>query len=131
MDNAAETPSLLETARVLLAAMERETALARTGALPQLGAASAAKQAAFAAFSAACALRRGSAAGSDAEREALRRLAEAADANALVIDAVRLTLQDFAVRLRAALAAAIDPGTYGPTGGRVHRAPAARFEASI
>lgn len=122
--------SLADAAQRLQAAVLQETALARSGAVAELDVAGAAKRAAFAAFSAACQAHRPDAARTDADRAALRALLDATDENANVLDAVRATLEGLAGRLRAALAAALDPGVYSPNGRRSGHLLAARYDAS-
>jgi hypothetical protein len=121
--------SLSQAARRLTTAVERETALARTGVLAELARAGEAKRALFIEFSCACreaAVQQPS----PLDREALHRLLTAADENMLVLDAVRATLEDAAVKLRAALSSAADPGTYGLTERRRH-VLAAQLDASV
>jgi hypothetical protein len=126
----AQSP-LTRAADRLLAALQRETAIARLGALPELSAAADAKRAALADFTAACETR-GDAPPDTlaAEREALRRVISAADQNALVLVAVRRALEDLPRRLRAAITAAVDPGVYTLHGRTVRHVLAARINAS-
>jgi hypothetical protein len=123
-------PTLAEAAKRLRAAVQRETGLARRGAVTELAEAGQAKRTAFAEFSAVCAAQPLDAARADADRDALRALLAAADENANVLDAVHSTLEGLAGRLRAALDAACDPGTYGPGGRRPGHMMAARLDAS-
>jgi hypothetical protein len=122
--------SFLQATRRLRQALQRETALARTGALPELAQASAEKRVQFAAFSFACAGRQPPEQASETEREAVRELLAAADENMLVLEAVRVTLDDFADKVRKSLSSAADPGTYGPTQQRRRHVLAARLDAS-
>ena len=119
--NHAPPPSLAQAARHLLDALQRETAIARVGAVNDLAAAAAAKRAAFVDFSAASQGYSPGHAEGRAEREALRRLLAAADENAVVLSAVRQAVEDLPRRLRAAVIAAVDPGTYTPHGGGATR----------
>jgi hypothetical protein len=126
--------SLVQAARRLASSLQRETGLARTGAVADLLNAAEMKRAAFASFSEICAARGSHRSASHAEREALRDLLLAADENALILDAVRATLEDMAGKLRSALRSVADPGTYGPTSRRGRTATrhvlAARVDAS-
>lgn len=121
-------------ARALQHVLERETSLARHGGLAAFADAIAQKRDALAAFSAAMgphsvtSLPTGLEAG---DREAVRRLMAAADENALVLEAVRSTIDDLSARLRNALTAASDPGTYGPGGKGPRHARAAQFDTRI
>jgi len=119
--NHAETPSLTEAARRLLAAMQRETAIARVGAVNDLAAAADAKRAAFADFQAATQGFTPGQTDNGKAREALRQLLAAADENAVVLSAVRQAVEDLPRRLRAAVIAAVDPGTYTLHGGSAAR----------
>ena len=67
---------------------------------------------------------------SAAERAALTELLAMADENALILEAVRMTLADVAGRLRAALGAAADPGTYGGKRRGPRHTRAARLDAT-
>lgn len=120
---------LARTAVALARALRRESVLARSGAIPDLLAAAAAKQAAFAAFRRAGA-RPGSAL-SPAEIGALRDLIAAADENLLVLEAVCTVFDRFATRVREALCTAADPGVYDATGRARRRVLAARVNAVI
>jgi hypothetical protein len=64
------------------------------------------------------------------EREVLRQVLAAADENALVLTAVRQAVEDLPRRLRAAVTAATDPGTYSIHGSRARHVLAARISAS-
>jgi len=119
--NHAPIPSLVQAARHLLAALQRETAIARVGAVNDLAAAADAKRAAFGDFQAASQAYCGAPAESGAEREALRQVLAAADENAVVLRAVRQAVEDLPRRLRAAVIAAVDPGTYTAHGGGAAR----------
>jgi hypothetical protein len=96
-------------------AVQAETALARIGALGKLADAARAKQEAFVTFRAACTARDPAEPGSEAEQQALHDLLVAGDESALVLEAVRHTLGNFVAKLRAAVGALADPGTYVPT----------------
>ena len=121
---------LAQTAKRLQAAVQRETELARRGAITELAAAGEAKQAAFAEFRLACQAGPHNPMQRDADRDALRALLTATDENANVLAAVRATLESFTTRLRAALECAVHPGTYTPQGRDRSHMPAARIDAS-
>ncbi len=123
-------PSLAEAARRLRAALQRETDLARRGAVTELALAADAKQEAFAVFSDACQAWPTDAQRSDDDRGSLRALVLAASENTHILEAVRATLEGFTTRLRDALGTVADPGVYGPSGRRPYHVPAARFDAS-
>ena len=123
-------PQLAETAKRLRAAVQRETELARRGAIAALADAGEAKRAAFAEFRAACDAWPGGSTRCDADRDILRALLAATDENANVLDAVRATLEGFSAQLRAALERSVDPGTYSPQRRRRSHMPAARIDAS-
>ena len=123
-------PALIPTAKRVLAALRRETAIARLGALPDVAAAAEAKLAALADFKAACEARDPGSPALAAEREVLRQVLAAADENALVLTAVRQAVEDLPRRLRAAVTAAIDPGTYSVYGSRTRHVLAAQISAS-
>jgi hypothetical protein len=114
----------------LTEALRQETMLARTGALAQLNLAAVAKQQTFNAFSEACAARGESDPGNEAEQEALRDLLMAANESALVLEAVKGTLDDFVARLKAAVKSLADSGTYGPNAWRCRDVIAVRLDAS-
>lgn len=67
----------------------------------------------------------------EADQQALKELIAAANENALILDAVRTTIDDFAGRLKVALTSAADPGLYGPKGKNLRHAMAARFDSKI
>lgn len=113
-------PSLVQAARRMAKSLQKETVLARTGSLADLAAAAEAKKLALAEFSAACAARGHLPPATAAERAELRRLLADADENALILEAVRATLQDLAGNLRSIASAIADPGTY-TSGGRPAR----------
>ena len=123
-------PSLAEAARRLRAAVQRETDLARRGAVSELALAAEAKREAFAVFDAACETWPADAQRSDEDRAALHELVRAADENTHILEAVRATLQAFTNHLRDALGAVADPGLYDPCGRRPYHVPAARIDAS-
>lgn len=123
-------PKLAETAKRLRVTVQRETELARCGAVAVLAEAAEAKRAAFAEFRAACQACPPDAVRSDADRHALRALLTATDENANVLDAVRATLEGFTANLRTALEGSVDPGTYGLRGRSRSHMPAARIDAS-
>ena len=133
MSKEAQTPAptLSGAARKLSQALRRETGLARSGALPELAAAAEAKEAAFRLFLAARDARSETAPVEQTERAAVRDLLDAADENALVLEAVRATLDDVAEKLRRALSSAADPGLYGPTGRGPRHTLAAQVDATI
>jgi hypothetical protein len=117
-------------ARTLTTALKRETALARSGALADLAAAADAKQAAFHQLNLACAGDDGAPCPRSApEREAFAGLLAAARENAVVLEAVRVTLDDFADRLRKLMASVADPGVYSPAGRSPRHVLAARINA--
>ncbi len=125
----------IHAARQMAESLQNETALARLGALGDLAAAAAAKQAAFQEFAQACAARGRVPPATDAERAALRRLLALADENALILEAVSNTLQDLARKVRAAAVTLADPGTYtvpGRIGRRFNRhVLAAQINATV
>ena len=123
-------PSLVQAARHLLAALQRETSVARLGAVTDLAAAAEAKRAAFADFKAASVAYDGQPPGLPAEREALRQLLAAAQENAIVLEAVRQAVEDLPRRLRAAVIAVVDPGTYSLRESGIRHVMAARLDAS-
>jgi hypothetical protein len=122
--------SFLQLTIHLTDALREETMLARTGALAQLNRAAIAKQEAFKAFGEACAAHHASDPGSEAEQDALRILLVAANESALVLEAVRGTLDDFVARLKAAVSSLADSGTYGPNAWRCRDVVAVRVDAS-
>jgi hypothetical protein len=115
--------------RRLTEAVEQETRLARCGALDRLVSAASAKQTAFAAFSDAG----GSIATGEtleaADRRAIHELLIAANENAVVLEAVKSTLDDAATRLRTVLGSLADPGIYSRLGQSARHVPAARIDA--
>jgi uncharacterized protein involved in exopolysaccharide biosynthesis len=115
------SPSLVHAARRMAASLQKETELARLGALGDLATAAEAKKAAFRQFAQTCAERGRTPPASDMERAELRLLLAAADENALILEAVSSTLQDLARRVRAAAATIADPGTYTLPGRPVRR----------
>lgn len=123
-------PSLVKAARHLLAALQRETSIARLGAVADLAAAAEAKRSAFADFKAATEAYDEQPPGLPAEREALRQLLAAAQENAIVLAAVRQAVEDLPRRLRAAVIAAVDPGTYSLRESSARHVLAARVNAS-
>jgi hypothetical protein len=114
----------------LIDALRDETMLARTGELARLQQAAMAKHQAFVAFRDACAERDAEYPESGAEQEALRHLLAAANESALVLEAVKGTLDDFVARLREAVSSLADSGTYGPTAWRARHVRAVRLDAS-
>jgi hypothetical protein len=126
----AAPPTFLQLTIQLTEALREETVLARTGALAQLSRAAIAKQQAFKAFSEACGARGESDPGDEAEQEALRDLVMAANESALVLEAVKGTLDDFVARLKAAVKSLADSGTYGPNAARCRDVVAVRIDAS-
>ncbi len=121
-----------EAAERLRVVLQAETELARSGGLGEFATAIRDKKAALAAFTEIMArMEFGSLRGSLADRSAVRRLMATADENALVLDAVRSTIDDLAGRLRKALTAMADPGTYGPSGPRPRFAMAARVDTKF
>ncbi len=123
-------PSFVQAAKRLVATLRRETSIARLGGVSELSAAAEAKRAALGDFLAACETRGVQPPSRPAEREALRQILSAANENALVLDAVRQAVEDLPRRLRAAITAAVDPGTYSPYGRSVRHVLAARVNAS-
>lgn len=122
--------TFLEHTNRLTEALRQETMLARTGALAQLRQAALAKQDAFDAFKGACIARDMQASADPEEQEALRKLLVAANESALVLEAVKGTLDDFVAKLKAAVSALADVGTYGPTVSRSRHVQAVRLDAS-
>jgi hypothetical protein len=117
-------------ARTLTTALKRETALARSGTLADLAAAAEAKQAAFRQLNLSCASDGGAPCPpSAAEREAFAGLLAAARENTMVLEAVRITLDDFAERLRKLMVSVADPGVYSPSGRSARHVLAARINA--
>jgi hypothetical protein len=117
-------------ARTLTTALQRETVLARSGTLADLAAAAEAKQAAFRQLNLSCASDGGAPCPpSAAEREAFAGLLAAARENAVVLEAVRVTLDDFAERLRKLMVSVADPGVYSPSGRSARHVLAARINA--
>jgi hypothetical protein len=116
-------------AQRLKEAVEQETRVARAGALDTLAAAAAAKQTAFTAFSdvRTDGPTRGTLATSD--RKAIEDLLIAANENAIVLEAVKSTLDDAAARVQALLSAAADPGTYSRLGRTARHIQATRIDA--
>ena len=119
-----------DAARALTAALRIETGIARVGALPDFAAAAEGKRKAFDRFNR---LRAPTYTGpvSTSEREAIRELIAAADESALVLDAVRSTLNDVAKRLSRALGSVADPGTYGRTGRKLRHTLAASVDSTV
>jgi hypothetical protein len=112
----APSPSLVHAARRMGASLQKETELARLGALGDLAAAADAKKAALRQFTEACAARGRTPPATAAERAELCRLLSAADENAVILEAVSSTLQDLARKVRSAAATIADPGTYSLPG---------------
>jgi hypothetical protein len=125
-----EHPHFLQVITQLTNALRHETMLARTGELAALKHAADAKQKTFIAFREACAEQETEYPQTDAEEEALRNLLIAANESALVLEAVKGTLDDFLTSLRAAVSSRADSGTYGPTGWRARHVRAVRLDAS-
>ena len=127
--------TLVHAARRLAASLQKETELARSGALGDLAAAAAAKLGALGQFTEACAARGRTPPATAQERAELHLLLAVADENALILEAVSSTLQDLATKVRAAAATAADPGTYSPSGSlsgqRARHVMAARVDASV
>jgi hypothetical protein len=123
--------SLAQAAKRLVAALQRETALARTGALPDLSAAGEAKREAFAEFNQACAEHDSSTPLTTAEHNAMRAVLTAANESALVLDAVKAALANFAEGLRNAARTAGDSGTYHLVDRARHHVLPLQFDASI
>jgi hypothetical protein len=109
-------PILIHAARRMADSLQKETALARLGALGDLAAAAEAKKTALLEFTEACSARGRTPPPSEAERAELRQLLAAADENAIILEAVSSTLQDLARKIRAAAATIADPGIYSPPG---------------
>jgi len=124
------SPSSLTAAVLRLTeALENETRLARVGALEDLAAAAAEKQAAFEAL---CAIHEASQFCEISEcvaKETVGGLMTAAKENAVVLEAVKSTLDAAAVKLRSLVGSVVDPGTYGRFGQPVRHIPAARINA--
>jgi hypothetical protein len=121
--------TFLEATIRLTEALRQETALARTGALGEFGRAAAAKQEAFDLFNKACAAHDPRNRSSAEEQEVLRDLLAAANESALVLEAVRNVLDDFVARLKAAVSALADAGTYGLNPQRSRHVQAVRLDA--
>lgn len=122
---------LTAAAHGLAAALEQETRLARAGALDALAEAAAAKQMAFTAFRHACEnTPSGNEDQTHQEKKAIKALLTSANENAVVLEAVKTTLDEASGKLRILLGSIADPGTYAPAG-RVarHHIPAARVDA--
>jgi hypothetical protein len=100
----------MEAAARLQTVLWREAEVAGTAPLSTLGALMEEKREALLALS------RLGHPESEAERIALRRMMMAAEENGLVLGAVADALGTVRDRLRADLAQAADPGTYGPQG---------------
>jgi hypothetical protein len=124
-------PSLTRVARRMVEALQKETSLARLGALNELASAASDKEAAMRAFAEACAARGDTISASAGEREELRRVLAAANENALILEAVTSTLGDLAAKVRTAATTALDPGTYSLNGRGRRHVRAARVDASV
>jgi hypothetical protein len=124
-------PSLARAARRLTDSLQKETRLARRGALGELAAAAEEKADAMRAFIAACSARGEMKPSSSLERDELRRVLAAAAENALTLEAVTNTLQHLAANVRTAAATAADPGTYSATGRTTRHVWAASVDASV
>ncbi|HQT76105.1 MAG TPA: hypothetical protein PLD10_03550 [Rhodopila sp.] len=122
--------TFLELTIRLTETLRQETMLARSGALGQLRRAAVAKQGAFEAFREACAARDAQSPGSPEEQEALRNLLVAANESALVLEAVKGTLDEFVAKLKAAVSSLADSGTYGPSAWRSRHVQAVHLDAS-
>lgn len=122
---------LTSAAHGLTVALEQETRLARAGALDALVEAAAAKQMAFVTFRHACENKSPSGDGQTRqEKAAIKALLSAANENAVVLEAVKTTLDDASGKLRTLLGSIADPGTYAPAGRSArHHIPAARVDA--
>ncbi len=125
------TLSLVRAARRVHEALQKETMLARMGSVRDLAQAAADKAAAMTDFAAACAARDPGAQPTSAEREALRRVLAAADENALILEAVGVTLKDLLHKVRTAVTTALDPGTYSLVGRNRRHVRAACVDASV
>jgi hypothetical protein len=130
-DDGALSP-LGESALALCEILIRETHVANNGGLNALSSAVRAKRGAWEKFRALStkATQEETVPGY-ADREALKQLVAAAKENALILEAVQHTINDFAGRLRVALTSAADPGVYGPKGKGPRHALAARFDSKI
>ena len=115
-------PSLITAARRMAKSLQKETDCARMGSLGELAEAAAAKRVALEEFTQACAARGRTPPATAAERTELRRLLAHADENALILEAVTVTLQDLEGKLRSAAAGVADPGTYTVSGRTPKRA---------
>jgi hypothetical protein len=113
----------------LTEAVEQETRVARAGALDDLVSAASAKQAAFTIFSDLQGGIESRETLGAADREAIQGLLIATNENAIVLEAVKSTLDDAATRLHAILGSTADPGTYSRLGQSARHVPAARFDA--
>lgn len=124
-------PSLARYARRLTNSLQKETQLARRGALGELASAAGEKAEAMRAFTAACAVRGELKPSDNLERDELRRVLAAAAENAQTLEAVTSTLQHLAANVRAAAATAADPGTYSPNARKSRHVFAASVDASV
>jgi hypothetical protein len=103
---------LADATRLLAEALRNETNIAREGSFTDLGTAAAAKQSAFGAFLVARAARDRTLPPTDHERAELRRLLADANENAIILEAVMSTVKNFLGKVRSAVTAISDPGTY-------------------
>ena len=118
----------IAAARSLIEALNRETALARVGGLAELADAAQAKRIAYEAFAKFCQDDpTPPAASSDAD--AMTELLTAARENAVVLEAVQSTLDDFMGRLRSLMRSAADPETYTLDGRGTRHVLAAQIDA--
>jgi hypothetical protein len=116
-------------AQRLTEAVEQETRVARAGVLDDLSMAAAAKKTAFAAFSDLQGNMDVRETLDVEDRKAIHDLLVAANENAVVLTAVKSTLDDAAARLHTLLGAMADPGTYSRLGRPARHVPATRINA--
>ncbi len=124
-----QKPSIAVAARRLKEAVEQETRVARAGALDALASAALAKRDAFTAFSDARTRIPANETLDTSDRKAIEDLLIASNENAVVLEAVKSTLDDAATRLHALLGAASDPGTYSLVGQPARHIQATRIDA--
>jgi hypothetical protein len=126
----AHPASLSQLARRLAVILDRETGLARAGNVAELARVADAKREAFEAFRRVWSEHEAVGHAAATDREALRQLLAAVNENALVLEAVHVTLQDMAARLRTALRSVADPGTYHLRQPHRRHVQAAQIDAS-
>jgi len=125
-----ENPTLAVAARELTDAVSRETELARRGALNDLADAVSAKRVAYDTFKQARETAISAGTVNAGDREAIESLIAATNENAIVLDAVKTTLDNAVARFQSIFGSLTDPGVYSPLGAISRHLPAARFDAS-